>query len=285
MGKSTLLLQVADALANVEKKVLYVCGEESAEQTKRRALRLKLAHPALLILNESHLEQILYHTEKVQPDLIIIDSIQIVYKEEVHSTPGSVAQVRECGTELMYMAKETGIAVFLIGHVTKSGEIAGPKILEHLVDTVLYFEGDKLHNYRMLRAVKNRFGPTDEIALFSMQLEGLQEVDNLSKAFLEQRKQNIPGSTILSTIEGSRPILVEVQALVTKTAFSTPSRRSMGFDSHRLPLLLAVMEKPCISNCISVISLSPLWEEAELSNLRQIWLFFSPLPPPGAIAL
>ena len=172
-----------------------------------------------------------------------MDSIQIIYKQEISSAPGSVSQVRETATEFMHLAKGQNIAIFLIGHVTKSGEIAGPRVLEHLVDTVLYFEGDKHHQYRMVRVIKNRFGPTDEIAVFQMKQNGLEEVRNPSEIFLEERQKQLPGSVIIPTIEGSRPILIEVQALVTKTAYSTPSRRATGLDSNRLALLIAVLEK------------------------------------------
>src|SRR5205085_2189455 len=181
--------------------------------------------------------------DQIQPDILIIDSIQIVYKSEISSAPGSVTQVRETTTEFMHLAKGRGIATFLIGHVTKSGEIAGPRVLEHLVDTVLYFEGDKQHHYRMIRVVKNRFGPTDEIAVFQMKQTGLLEVPNPSEIFLEERRKEMIGSVIIPTLEGSRPILVEVQALVTDTVFSTPSRRCTGLDQNRLALLLAVLEK------------------------------------------
>ena len=181
--------------------------------------------------------------DQLTPDVVIIDSIQIIYKSEIPSAPGSVSQVRETATELMHLAKGRGISIFLIGHVTKSGEIAGPHVLEHLVDTVLYFEGDRQHNYRMMRVVKNRFGPSDEIAVFQMQEKGLIEVPNPSQIFLEERMKESSGSVVIPTVEGSRPILVEVQALVTDTVYSTPSRRSAGLDPNRLALLLAVLEK------------------------------------------
>jgi len=243
IGKSTLLLQLSQALAKQGLTVLYVCGEESVEQTSMRAARLAVDSDNLLLLNETNFSQIKSHIDQINPDVLIVDSIQIVYKPEITSAPGSVSQVRETTTEFMHLAKGRGIATFLIGHVTKSGEIAGPRVLEHLVDTVLYFEGDKQNNYRMIRVVKNRFGPTDEIAVFQMQTQGLTEVPNPSQIFLEERMKGVIGSVIIPTIEGTRPILVEAQALVTDTVFSTPSRRCTGLDQNRLALLLAVLEK------------------------------------------
>jgi len=243
IGKSTLMLQVSNRLAKQGLTVLYVCGEESVEQTALRAKRLNIISENLYLVSETLYSEIKNHADTVKPDILIIDSIQIVYKGEIQSAPGSVSQVRECTTEFMHLAKGNQIATFLIGHVTKSGEIAGPKVLEHLVDTVLYFEGDKQHLYRMVRVVKNRFGPTDEVAVFQMQAEGLSEVPNPSQLFLEERKREVIGSTIVPTIEGSRPILVEVQSLVTTTAYSAPSRRCNGIDMNRLALLLAVLEK------------------------------------------
>lgn len=243
IGKSTLMLQLSNALASQGLTVLYVCGEESVEQTSMRAKRLGIISDNLYLLNETNFSLIKAQIDHVKPHILIIDSIQIVYKSEISSAPGSVSQVRETATEFMHIAKGKGIATFLIGHVTKAGEIAGPRVLEHLVDTVLYFEGDKQHNYRMIRVVKNRFGPTDEIGVFQMRSGGLAEVPNPSEIFLEERRKEVVGSVIIPTIEGSRPILVEVQALVTDTAFSTPSRRSTGLDLNRMALLLAVLEK------------------------------------------
>lgn len=243
IGKSTLMLQVSHNLSKQGKTVLYVCGEESAEQTSLRARRLRLQSSSLFILSETLFSAIRSHIEKLKPDVLIIDSVQIVYKGELSSAPGTVSQVREIATECMHIAKGLNISTFLIGHVTKTGDLAGPKVLEHLVDTVLDFEGDRQHGYRMLRAVKNRFGPTDEIALFQMQAEGLTEVAHPSALFLEERKKEITGSVIIPTVEGSRPLLIEVQALVASSAFSTCTRRSTGIDSNRLALLLAVLEK------------------------------------------
>lgn len=243
IGKSTLMLQIANALAKQNLIVLYVSGEESVEQTSMRAKRLGVDSDNLLILNETNVSLIKSHVDQIKPNVLIIDSIQIVYKPEIPSSPGSVTQVRETATEFMHLAKGRNIATFLIGHVTKSGEIAGPRILEHLVDTVLYFEGDKQNHFRMIRVIKNRFGPTDEIAVFQMQSKGLTEVPNPSQIFLEERRKEVIGSVIIPTIEGTRPILIEAQALVTETSFSSPSRKGTGLDPNRLALLLAVLEK------------------------------------------
>jgi len=243
IGKSTLTLQLSNALANAGNIVLYVCGEESVEQTSMRAKRLGVESENLLLLNETNFTHIKAQVDKIKPNVLIVDSIQIVYKSEISSAPGSVSQVRETATEFMHIAKGLGITTILIGHVTKSGEIAGPRVLEHLVDTVLYFEGDKQHNYRMIRVVKNRFGPVDEIAVFQMQSCGLVEVPNPSQVFLEERVKSAIGSVVIPTLEGTRPILIEAQALVTTTFFSSPSRRCTGLDQNRLALLLAVLEK------------------------------------------
>ncbi len=243
IGKSTLLMQASNAIARQGLVVLYVCGEESVAQTSQRARRLGISSENLLLLAETNFSLIKKQIETVNPDLVIIDSIQIIYKSELPSSPGSVTQVRETATELMHLAKSRNLSILLIGHVTKSGEIAGPRVLEHLVDTVLYFEGDRQHNYRLMRVVKNRFGSTDEIAVFQMSEKGLTEIENPSELFLKERMRGNSGSVIIPTVDGSRPILVEVQALVTDTAFSTPSRRSAGLDANRLALLLAVMEK------------------------------------------
>jgi DNA repair protein RadA/Sms len=243
IGKSTLMLQLSHALSKQGLLVLYVCGEESVEQTSMRAARLGIDNDNLLLLNETNFAMIKAQVDQLNPDVLIVDSIQIVYKPEITSAPGSVSQVRETATDLMHIAKGRSIATFLIGHVTKSGEIAGPRVLEHLVDTVLYFEGDKQQHYRMIRVVKNRFGAMDEIAVFQMNSEGLREVPNPSEIFLEERRKETIGSVIIPTLEGSRPILIEAQALVTRTVFSTPSRRCTGLDQNRLALLLAVLEK------------------------------------------
>lgn len=243
VGKSTLLLQIANALALQNLTILYVCGEESVEQTSLRARRLGIDHPNLYLLSETMFSSIKAHIDQLKPDVAIVDSIQIVYKSEIPSSPGSVVQVREIATEFMHLAKGEGITIFLIGHVTKSGEIAGPRVLEHLVDTVLDFEGDRQHGYRLLRTIKNRFGSTDEIAIFQMKENGLSEVTNPSLAFLEGRVREVAGSAIVPGLEGARSFLLEIQALVTKTSFPNPSRRSTGLDQNRLALLLAVLEK------------------------------------------
>ena len=243
IGKSTLMLQLSNLLSLQGLIVLYVCGEESIQQTALRANRLGIDNDNLLLLNETNFGFIKAQIDEINPDVVIVDSIQIVYKSEIASAPGSVSQVREVATEFMHLAKGKGIATFLIGHVTKSGEIAGPRVLEHLVDTVLYFEGEKSNDYRMIRVVKNRFGPTDEIAVFQMLATGLKEVENPSQIFLEERTKGLIGSVVIPTVEGTRPLLIEAQALVTDTVFPTPSRRCTGIDQNRLALLLAVLEK------------------------------------------
>lgn len=243
IGKSTLMLQLSNVLAKKNLVVLYVCGEESVEQTSMRANRLGINSENLYLFSETNFNLIHHQIELLQPDVLIVDSIQIIYKSELTSAPGSVSQVRETTSEFMHISKGKNITTFIIGHVTKSGELAGPRVLEHLVDTVLYFEGDKQHNYRMIRVVKNRFGPTDEIGVFQMQKKGLAEVPNPSKIFLEERTKGSIGSVIIPTLEGSRTLLIEAQALVTETAMETPSRRSTGIDPTRLALLLAVLEK------------------------------------------
>jgi DNA repair protein RadA/Sms len=243
VGKSTLMLQIANSLASQGLVVLYVCGEESAEQTSLRAKRLQIDHQNLYLLSETSFSAIKTQIDQIQPDVAIVDSVQIVYKSEIPSAPGSVVQVREIATEFMHLAKGHGITTFLIGHVTKSGELAGPRVLEHLVDTVLDFEGDRQHGFRLLRAIKNRFGATDEIAIFQMKETGLSEVANPSQAFLEERMKEIPGSAIVPGLEGARSFLLEIQALVTPTSYANPSRRSAGLDANRLGLLLAVLDK------------------------------------------
>lgn len=243
VGKSTLLLQISHALAVQGKVVLYISGEESAQQTSLRARRLGTSHSNLYILSETNFHTIQAQIDELKPDVAIVDSVQILYKADLPSSPGSVVQVREIATEFMHLAKGSGITTFLIGHVTKSGDIAGPRVLEHIVDTVLEFEGDRQHGYRLLRALKNRFGPTDEIALFAMKESGLAGITNPSEAFLQERMKESPGSAVVPGIEGGRSFLVEIQALVTQSAFGTPARRSTGLDSNRLTLLLAVLEK------------------------------------------
>lgn len=243
IGKSTLLLQVADLIARQNKTVLYVSGEESIKQTKLRADRLKAGSDNLLIVAENNLDRILAHIDNVKPDLLITDSIQTVYHPEVASAPGSVSQVREATGILMRVAKGMGIATFIVGHVTKSGSIAGPKVLEHMVDTVLYFEGEKHNVYRILRAVKNRFGSTNEIGIFEMSNRGLMEVQNPSNLFLSNRPEEAPGSVVIAAMEGSRPVLIELQALVSQSSFGNPRRMANGVDYNRVIMLMAVLEK------------------------------------------
>jgi len=243
VGKSTILLQVGDRLARAGARALYVSAEESVRQTRLRADRLGAAAPGLLLLAENDLDVILHTASAQRPAALIVDSIQTVYRSDVASAPGSVAQVRECTAGLVRLAKDEGIAVFIVGHVTKEGALAGPRVLEHLVDTVLYFEGDRHHAYRILRATKNRFGSTNEIGVFEMAAAGLVEVPNPSAAFLSERPREAPGSAVVCAIEGSRPVLVEVQALVSPTHFGMPRRTAAGVDYNRLLLLLAVLER------------------------------------------
>ncbi|MCP9446300.1 MAG: DNA repair protein RadA [Nitrospira sp.] len=243
IGKTTLLLQALPRLATATGPVLYVSGEESPRQIKMRGQRLGIEHPRLLILAETSLEQILKTVQEVQPAAIAVDSIQTVYTEQLTSAPGSISQVQEVAGQLMWFAKRTGVPVFMIGHVTKEGAIAGPRLLEHIVDTVLYFEGDRGHSYRILRAVKNRFGSTNEIGVFEMKDAGLEEVGNPSELFLAERPQRSTGSVVVSSLEGTRPILVELQALVSSTGYAMPKRVANGVDLNRVSLLLAVMEK------------------------------------------
>jgi len=243
VGKSTLLLQASEHLATAGARVLYISGEESARQIKMRARRLGVKSENLLILSENAMDAAEKRWEEIQPDYMIIDSIQTMYRPDMASAPGSVSQVRECASMLMRMAKTTGCAVFLVGHVTKEGAIAGPRILEHMVDVVLYFEGDRQHDHRILRAVKNRFGSVNELGLFEMRETGMSEVENPSEMLLSERAKNVPGSCVIPAIEGSRPMLVDVQALALQTAYGTPRRTTNGFDSGRLALLLAVLEK------------------------------------------
>lgn len=243
IGKSTLLLQVSALLANQQQRVLYISGEESIRQTKLRAQRLGVLSDELYIYAETDLALIHDTIDNVEPKFVIVDSIQTIHHPEVASAPGSVSQVRECTAELMKIAKTQGIAIFLVGHVTKDGQIAGPRLLEHMVDTVLYFEGERHHTYRILRSVKNRFGSTNEIAIFEMVQAGLKEVLNPSEMFIQERSQGGAGSTIVASMEGTRPILVEIQALVTPSSFNYPKRMATGLDQNRVSLLMAVLEK------------------------------------------
>jgi DNA repair protein RadA/Sms len=243
IGKSTLLLQMCREIVGRSKKVLYISGEESLSQIKMRAERLGVFHGELLLLCETNLDLIEEAIHKYKPDIVVIDSIQTMFKDDVDSAPGSVSQVREATSALMRIAKGIGITVFIIGHVTKEGVVAGPRVLEHMVDTVLYFEGDNTAVYRILRAVKNRFGSTNEIGVFEMQGSGLVEVKNPSEFMLKGRPEGEPGSVVAASIEGTRPILVELQALVCRTNFNMPRRTAAGTDYNRVNLLMAVLEK------------------------------------------
>lgn len=242
IGKSTLLLQAMHHLA-AEGPVLYVSGEESAAQTRLRGERLEVSSRQLLVLAENSLEEIVAQVQKLKPRVVVVDSIQTVWTHALESAPGSVSQVRESAGRLMLLAKGSGIPIFIVGHVTKDGAIAGPRVLEHMVDTVLYFEGDRGHPYRILRAVKNRFGSTNEIGVFEMKSGGLAEVANPSELFLSERPLDAPGSVVTASLEGSRTLLVEIQALVTPSVYGTPRRTTIGVDSNRLALLVAVLEK------------------------------------------
>jgi len=243
IGKSTLLLQAMHCLASNEEKVLYVSGEESLQQTKMRADRLGVSSPHLFVVSETSVEKILQDIQTVRPSVVVVDSVQTISSSDLPSTPGSISQVREVASRLLYMAKNLSIPVFLIGHVTKEGFIAGPKVLEHMVDTVLYIEGESTHSFRILRAAKNRFGSTHEIGVFEMKDSGLTEVRSPSEFFLSERALSASGSLVLPSMEGSRPILVEVQALVVSTNFGMPRRTAQGVDTNRVSLLAAVMEK------------------------------------------
>ena len=243
IGKSTLLLQVSALLTEALGKVLYVSGEESVWQIKMRAGRLGINTDQLYLLTETNLNIIVEHIQELAPRMVVIDSIQTVYLDELKSTAGSISQVRECASHLRQVAKGEGISIFLVGHVTKAGAIAGPKVLEHIVDTVLYLEGDRFHAYRLLRSVKNRFGATSEVGVFEMGSQGLIEVANPSEAFLAERLPNAAGSTIAVTLEGTRPLLVEIQALASTTSFGLPRRTANGVDFNRLLLLAAVLSK------------------------------------------
>lgn len=243
IGKSTLLLQVCRQLSDEHRKVLYISGEESLKQIKLRANRMGEFSETLYLLCETNLDRIRKTIERYSPDMVVIDSIQTMYNEEVSSAPGSVSQVRESTNVLMQLAKGLNIAIFIVGHVTKEGTVAGPRVLEHMVDTVLYFEGDRHASYRILRGVKNRFGSTNEIGVFEMRREGLAEVENPSEFMLSGKPENASGSVVACAMEGTRPVLMEIQALVCKTSFGMPRRTAAGFDYNRVNLLMAVLEK------------------------------------------
>ena len=258
IGKSTLLLQVCRQMAEM-KKILYISGEESQAQIRLRANRMGKFSPNLLLLCETNLETIRGVIEKERPELVIIDSIQTMYSEEVSSAPGSVSQVRESTNVFMQLAKGLCISIFIVGHVTKEGTVAGPRVLEHMVDTVLYFEGDRHASYRILRAVKNRFGSTNEIGVFEMRQDGLAEVENPSEYMLSGRPENATGSVVACSMEGTRPILIEIQALVCRSNFGMPRRTAAGTDYNRVNLLIAVLEKRlgmALSNCDAYINIA-----------------------------
>ena len=242
IGKSTIVLQALFGFTG-RGKVLYVSGEESPEQIKLRADRLKVVDSRIVVLPETFLTGIIDVAEEIRPELLVVDSIQTIYSDELASAPGSVAQIRECATRLMFFAKKTAIPVFIIGHVTKEGNIAGPRVLEHIVDTVLYFEGEKAAAFRILRAVKNRFGSTNEIGVFEMADQGLQEVKNPSEIFLSEMTETLAGSVVAASIEGTRPILVELQALVSQSVIGIPRRTALGVDSNRVSLLVAILDR------------------------------------------
>ena len=244
VGKSTISLQVSNHLTQQGIGVLYISGEESVEQTKLRAKRLgESGADNLYIVNQTDLSLIIEYIRKLKPQVVIIDSIQVIFDPGISSSPGSVSQVRECAGALQQLAKTTNTSIFIIGHVTKEGTLAGPRVLEHIVDTVLYFEGDRFAIYRILRAVKNRFGSTNEIGVFEMDLKGLIEVKNPSEIFLSERPNNVSGTIVTSILEGTRPLLVEIQSLVSRSSFGYARRRTQGFDFNRLSLLVAVLEK------------------------------------------
>jgi len=243
IGKSTLLLQVSNLLARGNGTVLYVSGEESAQQIRMRADRLGTLEHSLYVLSEINLEQIVLQIEQLKPRLVIVDSIQSIYSDELTAAAGSVSQVRECTSKLLRLAKSTDIPIFIVGHVTKTGAIAGPRVMEHIVDTVLYLEGERFHSFRLLRSVKNRFGSTNEVGVFEMRDEGMVEVANPSESFLAERLPHAAGSAVAVTLEGTRPLLVEVQALASTTSFGLPRRTCNGIDLNRLLLLVAVLSK------------------------------------------
>lgn len=259
IGKSTLLLQTCRQLASGKVRVLYISGEESLHQIRMRAARIGDITDDMKLLCETNMDNIREVIEKEKPDVCVIDSIQTMYAEGISSAPGSVSQVREATAVLMMIAKGLGISVFIVGHVTKDGSVAGPRVLEHMVDTVLYFEGDRHASYRILRAVKNRFGSTDEIGVFEMQEEGLAEVPNPSEYMLSGRPENVPGTIVSCSLEGTRPMLVEIQALISKTSFGIPRRTAAGVDYNRVNLLMAVMEKRAgmdISMCDAYLNIA-----------------------------
>lgn len=243
IGKSTILIQICKSLADGNKKILYASGEESKTQIKMRAVRVGALSDSIYLYSQNELTDILTEAKNISPDVLVVDSIQTVYCEDIQSAPGTVTQVRECTIRLMRFAKENNVCVFIVGHITKDGTLAGPKILEHIVDCVLYFEGEKQSSYRMIRTNKNRFGSTNEMAVFDMREEGLKEIKNPSQIFINGHINGIPGSLVAVTMEGTRPLLLEIQALTTKTGYANPKRSATGIDYNRLGLILAVLEK------------------------------------------
>lgn len=243
IGKSTLLLQIAQSIALQTKSVLYVSGEESSQQVKIRSMRLGIDSERIYLLPEINVESIISTIEKMKPSIVLIDSVQTLYKSDFSGAPGSVTQIRECTASLIRIGKSLGITIIIVGHVTKDGVIAGPRVLEHLVDTVLYFEGEDTGSFRILKSVKNRFGSTNEVGIFQMNSYGLTSLENPSTFFLSKRRDETPGSIIVPAIEGTRPILVEIQALVTRSYYGVSSRKAKGVDANRLALIIAVLEK------------------------------------------
>jgi DNA repair protein RadA/Sms len=243
IGKSTLMLQLALQAKGI--KILYISGEESEQQIRMRAERVGIQNPSCFILSETNTQNIFKQIEQLEPNLVIVDSIQTLHTSFIESSPGSVSQVRECAAELMRFAKETSTPVFIIGHITKDGSLAGPKVLEHMVDTVLQFEGDRNYIYRLLRTTKNRFGSTNELGIYEMRGSGLRAVENPSEILITNRTEPVSGVAIAASMEGMRPLLIEIQALVSSAAYGTPQRASTGFDLRRLNMLLAVLEKRC----------------------------------------
>lgn len=259
IGKSTLLLQVCRNLSNNNCKVLYISGEESLKQIKLRADRIGKFDEKMLLLCETSLGNITANIRELKPEIVVIDSIQTMYDEEISSAPGSVSQVRQATAVLLEIAKGLGICVFIVGHVTKEGTVAGPRVLEHMVDTVLYFEGDRHASYRVLRGVKNRFGSTNEIGVFKMENDGLKEVTNPSEYMLSGRPEKTPGSVVVCSLEGTRPMLIEIQALVSTTGFGIPRRQAIGTDYNRVNLLIAVLEKRLglqMTNCDAYVNIA-----------------------------
>lgn len=290
IGKSTLMLQICDNLCRFS-SVLYVSGEESERQIKLRAQRLGIRDDGLYLLAETNLDDIVAAVQEQTPDILIVDSIQTIYNEDSNSSPGSVAQVKECTMALMHLAKDMGVTVFVVGHINKEGSLAGPKVLEHMVDCVLHFEGEEHNSYRILRAAKNRFGATNEIGVFEMMDKGLVEVPNPSEAMLSGRPENMPGSCVTCVMEGVRPVLAEVQALLSPSAYGSPRRSSNGFDQNRAMMMLAVLEKRgglMLSNCdfyVNVIGGLTLDEPAaDLSLVVALASSFRDKPVPYDLA-